>query len=328
MAILVTGGAGYVGSHFLLAGQSRGEIMVVLDDLSTGRPDLLPPGVPLVKGDTGDAELVASVIRRYNIESIIHFAAKTSVPESIAHPLLYYNENTSKARDLVETAIREGVPHFVFSSSAAVYGSCPGGVAEETMLPAPISPYGRSKLITEWILADVAAAHGLRFAALRYFNVAGADPDGRSGQTAPQSTHLIRLAVQAALGKLPGLVVHGVDYPTADGTCVRDYVHVSDLAQMHLATLDYLRRGGASVTMNCGYGHGASVLQVVEMVKRISGANFPVTFGPRRIGDPPSLIASVRRAHALLGLRPQYAELEVIVEHALAWERRLVAQGG
>lgn len=323
MVLLVTGGAGYIGSHFVAIAQERGEQSVILDDLSTGRSELVPSGVPLLVGDVGEPGFVASAIRRFNVRTIMHFAGKASVSESMTDPLYYYDENVSKTRSLIEIAVQMGVREFIFSSSAAVYGTCPGGVAGEDTRTTPLSPYGRSKLMAEWMLADAAAAHKFRFVALRYFNVAGADPDGKRGQVAPRSTHLIRCATQAALGRLPALTIHGVDYPTADGTCVRDYIHVSDLAHAHLSALDYLRKGGANTVFNCGYGQGISVRDVVESVRRVSGIDFPVIEGLRRSGDPAQLVARTTLIKNLLGWQPQYMNLDTIVAHALTWERTL-----
>lgn len=321
--VLVTGGAGYIGSHMVLALLGAGERVVVLDDLSTGRRDAIPDGVELIQGSTGDAALVRDVLQQHQIGAIIHFAASIVVPDSVADPLGYYANNTANARTLIAEAVNASVPHFVFSSTAAVYGEPERNPIQEDEPTRPINPYGRSKLMVEWMLADTARAHPLRYAALRYFNVAGADPDGRTGQSTPNATHLIKVAVQAALGKRDGLDVYGTDYPTTDGSCIRDYVHVSDLAQSHLDALRHLRGGGDSVTCNVGYADGYSVLQVIEVVKRVSGVDFPVRIKGRRAGDPAALVASNARARSVLGWQPRYADLETIVRHALAWERRL-----
>ena len=321
--VLVTGGAGYIGSHMVLALLGAGERPLVLDDLSTGRRDAIPDGVKLIQGSTGDAALVRDVLQQHKIGAIIHFAASIVVPDSVSDPLGYYANNTANARTLLAAAVAAGVPHFVFSSTAAVYGEPERNPIQEDEPTRPINPYGRSKLMVEWMLADTAHAHPLRYAALRYFNVAGADPDGRTGQSTPNATHLIKVAVQAALGKRDGLDVYGTDYPTADGSCIRDYVHVSDLAQAHLDALRHLRGGGDSVTCNVGYADGYSVLQVIEVVKRVSGIDFPVRIKGRRAGDPAALVASNARARSILGWQPRYADLETIVRHALAWERRL-----
>ncbi|MCP9628901.1 UDP-glucose 4-epimerase GalE [Rhodopseudomonas palustris] len=321
--ILVTGGAGYIGSHMLLALQAAGERPLVIDDLSTGRREAIPDGVPLFQGSAGDAALLGEVMDRYPIGAIVHFAASIVVPDSVARPLDYYRNNTANARTLIDCAVQRGVPHFVFSSTAAVYGEPDRTPIAEDQPTQPINPYGRSKLMVEWMLGDVARAHPLSYAALRYFNVAGADPEGRTGQSTPNATHLIKIAVQAALGKRDGLDVFGTDYPTADGSCIRDYVHVSDLVAAHLDALRYLRAGGASITCNIGYASGYSVLDVIEVVKRVSGVDFPVRIKGRRAGDPAALVASNARARSALGWTPRYDDLETIVRHALAWEQRL-----
>lgn len=321
--ILVTGGAGYIGSHTTLALQAAGERPLVIDDLSTGRRDAIPEGVPFFQGSFGDAALVGDVMERHPIAAIVHFAASIVVPDSVAQPLDYYRNNTANARTLIECAVQRGVPHVVFSSTAAVYGEPDRTPVDEDMTTRPINPYGRSKLMVEWMLADVAHAHPLSYAALRYFNVAGADPEGRTGQSTPNATHLIKLAVQAALGRRDGLDVFGTDYPTVDGSCIRDYVHVSDLAAAHVDALRYLRAGRPSVTCNIGYAAGYSVLEVIDVVKRVSGVDFPVRLKGRRAGDPAALIAANDRAKNLLGWTPRYDDLETIVRHALAWEKRL-----
>jgi UDP-glucose 4-epimerase len=323
MTILVTGGAGYIGSHMVYELVDAGEPVVVLDNLSTGFRFLLPGSVPFVTGSTGDRELVAQTIARYGVTAIIHFAASVVVPESVADPLAYYSNNTMNTCSLLQAAVENGVKHVVFSSTAAVYGNPALVPVREDAATVPISPYGSSKLMSEILLHDTGRAYGLRFVILRYFNVAGADPAMRTGQSTPQATHLIKVACETALGKRPRLDVFGTDYATADGTCVRDYIHVSDLARAHSATLDYLRGGGASATFNCGYGRGASVLEVIAAVKRVSGIDFPVEIGPRRAGDPAELVADVGRITATLDWHPRYQELDTIVAHALAWERRL-----
>jgi UDP-glucose 4-epimerase len=325
MAVLVTGGAGYIGSHMVLELVDAGEPVVVLDDLSTGFRRAVPAEATFVTGDVGDAALVARLIAEHGIDSILHFAAKIVVPESVADPLAYYLNNTVKSRSLIETAVKAGVRHIIFSSTATVYGDTEVSPLHEGLVPWPINPYGRTKLMTEWMLEDAARAHGLSYVALRYFNVAGADPQGRSGQSTPQATHLIKVAAQAALGQRSHLDVFGTDYPTPDGTCVRDYVQVNDLARAHLFALQYLRRGGASTAMNCGYGHGASVREVVEVVKQVSGVDFEVRYGPRRAGDPATLVAKVDRIRGL-GWEPRHDDLATIVDQALRWERALAAQ--
>jgi UDP-glucose 4-epimerase len=327
MTILVTGGAGYIGSHMTLELRDAGESVVVLDDLSTGFRSAVPTDVPLIVGDFGDEALVRDLLARHEIDSIIHFAAKIVVPESVADPLGYYLNNTAKARSLLAQAVAAGVKRFVFSSTAAVYGDPQSNPVTEDAILSPVSPYGRSKLMVEWMLEDVGRAHGLGYVALRYFNVAGADPLGRSGQSTPNATHLVKVAAQAALGLRPKLQVFGTDYPTADGTCVRDYIQVSDLARAHLDALRHLRASGESLVCNCGYGHGFSVLEVIEMVKRVSGVDFPVELAGRRPGDPAAIVAGNERIRAAFGWTPRYDDLETIVRQALDWERRLAERG-
>jgi UDP-glucose 4-epimerase len=328
MTVLVTGGAGYIGSHMVLELLDAGERVVVLDDLSTGFRDAVPAQAVFIAGDVADQALVERIIREHAITEIAHFAAKIVVPDSVADPLGYYLANTVKTRALLESAVRAGVAHFIFSSTAAVYGEpATSPIAEETP-PDPVSPYGRSKLMSEWMLADAARAHPLRFVALRYFNVAGADPGGRSGQSSPRATHLIKVAAQAALGQRGHLDVFGEDYPTPDGTCVRDYIHVTDLARAHVAALAHLRRGGGNLTLNCGYGRGFSVKEVIEVVKRVSGVDFEVRMAPRRAGDPASLVAGTARVRDILGWTPRLEDLDTIVAHALAWEKALAARPG
>ena len=323
MSILVTGGAGYIGSHMVYALVDAGEPVVVLDNLSTGFRWAIPDQVPLVVGETGDAELVAKLLKQHEVDAIIHFAASIVVPESVAHPLMYYRNNTANSRTLIEAAVNGGVKHFIFSSTAAVYGNPKTvPVAEDAPL-APMSPYGSSKLMTEIMLRDAGIAHGLGHVILRYFNVAGADPKLRTGQSTKGATHLIKVAVETALGMRPRIEVFGTDYPTPDGTCIRDYIHVSDLVSAHSDALAYLRGGGASVTANCGYGRGFSVLEVLDTVKRVSGVEFPVTLSPRRPGDPARIVAASDRARAVLGWQPRLDDLSTIVTHALAWERKL-----
>ena len=326
MSVLVTGGAGYIGSHTVHELVDAGERVVVLDNLSTGFRSALPkPMLPIV-GDVSDQALVASVIKTHRVDAIIHFAGSIVVPESVRDPLGYYHNNTVNSRALMETAIKCGVPHFIFSSTAAVYGDpAKVPVAEDAPLN-PVSPYGWSKLMTEVMLRDAAVAHGLGHVILRYFNVAGADPNMRTGQSTPDATHLIKVAVQTALGMRKGIDVYGTDYPTPDGTCIRDYIHVTDLARAHRAALTYLRSGGASVTLNCGYGQGYSVLQVVEAVRRAVGREFPVQMAPRRPGDPMSIVAAAGRIRELLRWTPELDDIDTIVGHAVAWERRLLAQ--
>jgi UDP-glucose 4-epimerase len=323
MTVLVTGGAGYIGSHMVLALVDAGQDVVVLDDLSTGYDWLLPPEVKLVVGDVADAGLVAETIRAHGCDALAHFAARIVVPDSVSDPLGYYLANTVKTRALVETAVRSGVRHVIFSSTAAVYGEPATVPVPETLATNPINPYGRSKLMSEWMIEDAARAHGFSYVILRYFNVAGADPRGRSGQSTPDATHLIKVATQAALGRRGHMDVFGTDYPTPDGSCLRDYIQVSDLAEAHRVALEHLRRGGESLTLNCGYGRGYSVLEVVEVVKRVSGRDFTVRLGPRRAGDPARIVASSDRIRTELGWVPRHDDLEAIVRQALAWEDQL-----
>ncbi len=323
MTVLVTGGAGYIGGHMVLALLDAGEKVVVLDDLSTGFRAAVKHPATLIVGDVGDAAVVDDILAAHKIDAIAHFAAKIVVPESTAEPLRYYLNNTANARNLLECAVRGKIKHFIFSSTAAVYGEPPVIPVDESVPLAPINPYGRSKLMTEWMLEDAAKAHDLKFAILRYFNVAGADPKGRLGQSTPNATHLIKVAVQAALGLRPGLEVFGTDYPTRDGTCIRDYIQVSDLVAAHIMTLAYLRKGGESLICNCGYGRGVSVFEVVDAVKQVAGADFKVRISGRRRGDPASLVAGTKRIKAALGWTPKYDDLPTIVGQALDWERRL-----
>ncbi len=274
-------------------------------------------------GDVGDAALLDIIMKRHQVETVIHFAAKIVVPESVADPLGYYLGNTVKTREVIAAVVRNKVKHMVFSSTAAVYGTPKVMPVTEDVEKAPESPYGTSKLMSEWMLRDAAAAHGFTYAVLRYFNVAGADPKGRTGQSTPNATHLIKVAVQAALGQRSGMQVFGTDYPTPDGTCLRDYIHVTDLVRAHAAALAYLRQGGASITANCGYGHGSSVKEVVDMVKQVTGVDFKVDYGPRRPGDAAAVVADATRAREVLGWVPQYDNLEEIVRVAYAWEAGL-----
>ena len=324
MTVLVTGGAGYIGSHMVYALVAAGERVVVLDNLSTGFDWAIAEGALLVMGETGDQALVSALIKEHGVESVIHFAASIVVPDSVADPLGYYKNNTVNSRALIECAVRGGVKHFIFSSTAAVYGNPERVPVTEDDLTAPMSPYGSSKLMTEIMLRDAGFAHGLGHVILRYFNVAGADPQLRTGQSTRGATHLIKVAVETALGRREKMDVFGTGYPTPDGTCVRDYIHVSDLVQAHLDGLRYLRGGGASVTANCGYGRGYSVREVIDAVKRVSGVDFRVDISGPRAGDPAQIIASSERARAVLGWRPQRDDLATIVGHALAWERKLM----
>ena len=328
MTTLVTGGAGYIGSHMVHALADAGERVVVLDNLTTGFDWSVPPDVPLVVGDTGDQARVAALLAEHRVDAIIHFAASIVVPDSVRDPLGYYRNNTANSRALIETAVKHGVRHFIFSSTAAVYGNPARVPVREDDPTVPMSPYGWSKLMTEIMLRDAGAAHGLRYAILRYFNVAGADPRGRSGQSTKGATHLIKVAVETALGLRPKIEVFGTDYPTPDGTCIRDYIHVWDLVRAHSDALAYLRGGGDCVTLNCGYGRGFSVLEVIETVKRVSGVDFPVELRGRRAGDPAQIVASAERARTILGWQPQFDGLATIVRHALDWERKLQASDG
>jgi UDP-glucose 4-epimerase len=322
MTILVTGGAGYIGSHMVHTLLDAGESVAVLDNLSTGFDWAVPKSVPLVVGETGDQALAAQLIAREGVDAVIHFAASIVVPDSVADPLGYYRNNTVNSRALIETAIRCGVRQFIFSSTAAVYGNPLRIPVKEDDATVPMSPYGSSKLMTEIMLRDAGAAHGLRYLILRYFNVAGADPAMRTGQSTARATHLIRVAVETALGRRPKIEVFGADYQTPDGTCIRDYIHVSDLVRAHQEALHYLREGGSSVTLNCGYGRGFSVLEVIESVKRVSGVDFQVVLGGRRAGDPAAIVADASRIRSVLRFAPQLDDLDTIVKHALAWERR------
>jgi UDP-glucose 4-epimerase len=324
MTVLVTGGAGYIGSHMVLALAEAGESVVVIDNLSTGFSTSLPEGVPLFIGDAADENLVEGVIAAHGVESIIHFAGSVVVPDSMRDPLAYYRNNTMTTRSLLNAAVKCGVNRFIFSSTAAVYGNPERMPVTEDAPTRPLSPYGSSKLMTEIMLHDVASAHGMNYVALRYFNVAGADPHARIGLATVGATHLLKIAVEAATGQRAKIDVFGTDYPTPDGSCVRDFIHVSDLAQAHRAALSYLRNGGASTTLNCGYGRGYSVLETIEAVRRVSGRNFAVQTAPRRPGDIMTMIADTSRIGTTLDWTPRYADLETIAAHALAWEEKLL----
>jgi len=323
MAVLVTGGAGYIGSHMVWELLDVGDEVVVLDRLSTGFEWAIAPEAKLVVGDIGDVELVKSIVAEHKVDAIIHFAGSIVVPESVSDPLGYYDNNTAKTRNLLEAAVTSGVPHFIFSSTAAVYGGAGSEPVREDAPLHPESPYGRSKLMTEWMLQDAARAHPLKYTILRYFNVAGADPKGRTGQSTPGATHLIKVACETALGKRATMNVFGTDYATPDGTCLRDYIHVSDLVAAHRLALQRLRQGGDSLLANCGYGHGYSVLQVVDAVRRVHGADFDVRLSERRPGDPAAIVANSERARAELNWQPQRDDLDAIVSDALAWEAAL-----
>ena len=323
--ILVTGGAGYIGSHVVVQLRARGERVVVLDDLSRGfRQAVLD--TPLIVGQVGDRDTVLKVLREHGIDTVMHFAAYTIVPESVQEPLKYYGNNTCSTRSLLQCCLESGVKHFVFSSTAAVYGIPPDGVAAENSPTAPINPYGTSKLMSEWMLRDVSAASPLKHVALRYFNVAGSDSQCRVGQATPKATLLVKVACEAVVGKRPHVSVFGTDYPTPDGTGVRDYIHVEDLATAHLNALDYLRAGGASSVLNVGYGHGYSVREVLQSVERVSGERLRIVEEPRRAGDPPALVARADRIRQELGWKPRLDDLDTIVRTALAWEKRLLRE--
>jgi UDP-glucose 4-epimerase len=323
MAVLVTGGAGYIGSHMALALADAKEETIVIDNLSTGFWWAIPGSARLVEGDIGDEALLDKVMGEQEIDAIIHFAGSIVVPESVADPLAYYLNNTVKSRALIAAAVRHKVRHFIFSSTAAVYGNPLTNPVFETAAPAPVSPYGTSKLMTEIMLRDSHAAYGLDYIALRYFNVAGADPQGRSGQSTPRATHLIKVACQTALGQRDHMEVFGSDYDTPDGTCLRDYIHVSDLIAAHVAALQHLRGGGESGIFNCGYGKGYSVLEVIKAVEKAAGHGFDVRMSPRRPGDPAAIVAGAERVKSVLGWQPSHADLDYIVQTALAWEKAL-----
>jgi len=322
-SILVTGGAGYIGSHVVRQLGERGESIVILDDLSTGFRQAVLFG-ELVVGNTGDPECLRRIFEAHEFDTVMHFAAKTIVPESVADPLRYYGNNTCASRTLLEACIHGGVKHFVFSSTAAVYGIPDDGVASEHTPTRPINPYGMSKLMTEKMLADVDGAHGLRNVILRYFNVAGCDPAGRIGQSTRNATLLTKVACEAAVGKRDAVHIYGQDYETPDGTGVRDYIHVEDLAAAHLNALDYLRTGGSSATLNCGYGRGYSVLEVVEAVEKAAGKPITRIISPRRAGDPPILVAEAQRIRNMLDWKPRFDDLAKIADSALRWERKLL----
>jgi UDP-glucose 4-epimerase len=323
MSVLVTGGVGYIGSHMVQALVEAGETVVVVDNLATGFSTFLPKGVPLFIGDAGDENLVEGVIAAHDVKSIVHFAGSVVVPDSIRDPLAYYRNNTMTTRSLLNAAVKSGIGQFIFSSTAAVYGNPDQVPVPEEAPTRPLSPYGSSKLMTEIMLHDVASAHGMKYVVLRYFNVAGADPQARIGLATVGATHLLKIAVEAAIGQRAKIDVFGTDYATPDGSCIRDFIHVSDLAQAHRAALSYLRGGGTSVTLNCGYGRGYSVLETIEAVRRISGRNFAVQHEPRRPGDIMTMIADTSRLRATLDWTPQYEDLDTIVAHALAWEQKL-----
>lgn len=323
MTILVTGGAGYIGSHMVLALTDMGEDVVVLDNLTTGYWWAVSPKAKLVEGDIGDEALLDRIMSEHKFDAVVHFAGSIVVPDSVRDPLGYYLNNTVKSRMLMACAVKAGIPRFIFSSTAAVYGNPATQPVFEDEAPQPISPYGSSKLMTEWMLKDAHVAHGLQYIALRYFNVAGGDPQGRVGQSTPRATHLIKVACQTALGQRGHLEVYGTDYATPDGTCLRDYIHVSDLISAHVDALQHLRKGGESGIFNCGYGKGYSVLEVIKAVERVNGTALPVKYGPRREGDPSAIVAGAKRVREILGWQPKHENLDFIVETALNWERKL-----
>jgi UDP-glucose 4-epimerase len=326
--VLVTGGAGYIGSHAVLALRDAGWPVAVIDNLVTGFRWAVPESVPFYEGDVGDADLLARIFAEQGTRAVMHFAGSVVVPESVSDPLKYYRNNTANSRTLIEAVVTAGVPHLIFSSTAATYGVPEVSPVTEDTPQRPINPYGMSKLMTEHMLGDVARAHALNFCALRYFNVAGADPEGRSGQSTAGATHLIKVAGEAALGKRSHVDVFGTDYATPDGTGVRDYIHVSDLAAAHVLALDALIADPTrSLTMNCGYGRGFSVLEVLDAVDRAAGTRIARRLSPRRPGDPDSLISDNARIKATLPWIPRHADLDAIVQHALAWERKLSARG-
>lgn len=323
MTVLVTGGAGYIGSHAALALLDAGRKVVVLDNLSQGHRWAVPAGAAFVEGDCGDYELVRKLVADHDVKAIMHFAGSIIVPESVVYPLDYYYNNTVNSRALAQAAVDAGIRYFIFSSTAGVYGEPAKTPILEDFPSKPISPYGTSKMMTEKMLADASVAHDMNYVALRYFNVAGADPEGRAGQTSRKATHLIKIASQAATGVRSHLEIYGEDYETPDGTCIRDYIHVSDLANAHVLALEYLENGGESDVMNCGYGRGFSVKEVISAVKEVSGVDFPVKLAERRPGDPAALIAGADRVREKLGWEPKHDDLEMIVRHALDWEESL-----
>lgn len=324
MSILVTGGAGYIGSHMVLALCDAGEKVFVLDNLTTGFEWAIDKRATFIKGNAGDIELVSKIIKQNEIKEIIHFAGSIVVPESVSNPLKYYNNNTATTRNLLEAAVKNNVKHFVFSSTAAVYGMVGIEPVNEKNTLNPTSPYGRSKLMSEMMLEDISNAYPISFGALRYFNVAGADAKGRSGQSTPNATHLIKVATQTALGQRDHIDVFGTDYETPDGTCVRDYIHVSDLIDAHILILKHLRSGGENTIMNCGYGVGYSVNQVIDMVKKVSGIDFETRYAKRRDGDPAAVVASSKKLKSELNWQPKHDDLEEIITSAYAWEKKLL----
>lgn len=321
--VLVTGGCGYIGSHVVRHLSEAGYEVVVYDNLSTGFRDALLNGEELIEAELSDHETLADAFRQHSFKTVLHFAASIVAPESVTLPLKYYGNNTRNTLGLLEACVRFGVSRFIFSSTAAVYGIPEGEAASEESTLLPINPYGTSKLMSEWMLRDAASAHGMKYAALRYFNVAGADPQARTGQRTPEATHLIKVACQAALGQRSETAIYGTDYPTPDGTGIRDYIHIEDLASAHLAALGYLNRGGESTAMNVGYGRGSSVREVLAMVQQVSGVDFKIVESERRPGDPACLIAKAEKIGRLTGWQPRYDSLQTIVEDAWRWESKL-----
>ncbi len=325
-AVIVTGGAGYIGSHAVLAFREAAYPVVVVDDLSTGRRDSLPDDVVLVEGNAGDAELVGRVVREHGIGAVVHFAGSIVIPESVTDPLKYYRNNTAAGRNLIAACVANDVKYFIFSSTAAVYGHPETVPVSEDTPTAPINPYGTSKLMTEWMLRDTAEAHDFAYVALRYFNVAGADPAGRTGQSTPNATHLIKIASQAAVGLRQGIPLFGEDYDTPDGTCIRDYIHVSDLAAAHVDALGHLTQTHENLVLNCGYGHGYSVREVLAAVEKKAGIQLDIQSAPRRPGDVATLVADASRMRNHFAWRPRYNDLGVIVRTAIDWERKLAGE--
>ena len=323
--MLVTGGAGYIGSHVVRQLTEAGRQVVVFDNLSTGAASALVHGEKLVVGDLADGAALDALFHSHRFEAVLHFAASIVAPESVTDPLKFYGNNTRNTLNLLTACVRFGVQRFIFSSTAAVYGLPEKGTASEESPTAPINPYGTSKLMSEWMLRDVARAHGMKYMALRYFNVAGADPEARMGQRTPEATHLIKVCCQAALGMRKDVSIFGTDYPTPDGTGIRDYIHIEDLACAHLAALAHLEKGGDSATLNVGYGSGSSVREVIKVIKEVAGVDFPVVEAPRRPGDPATLVAQADRIRELLGWQPHYNDLRTIIADAWRWEQKLYA---